>query len=115
MNDPAPSAGSEMSAETAQRLGLVPAGSGFRSLAFAIDIAVWLVLATPLVIGAMMLIAADTSILPFVLIGVGWLLTGVFVLIQLITHGRRGVTVGIPIVSPRSAGTSSAPSPRAKR
>lgn len=94
MNDPAASAGSETSPETAQRLGLVPAGAGFRSLAFAIDVAVWLVLAIPLVIGGMMLLAGDTSILPLVLMGVGWLLTGLFVLVQLITHGRRGVTVG---------------------
>lgn len=86
----------------ASSLGLRPAAAGRRSAAFAIDAAVWLVLAAPTVIGV--LIAAgpmlagspfrsvDPVAIVLVLIGLG--LTTVFGLVQLILHGVRGVTVG---------------------
>jgi len=79
---------------SAARLGLVPAGAGFRSIAFAIDTSIWAVLASPVVIGAIMLAAGDASVLPVLLIVAGSVFAGLFGLIQLITHGRRGVTVG---------------------
>lgn len=80
--------------EEASRLGLVPAGAGFRSLAFAIDFALWALLASPAVFGTLMLVGGDATVLPLILIGAGLLLSWVFGLVQLITHGRRGVTVG---------------------
>lgn len=84
----------ESTPEFAARLGLVPAAPGIRSLAFAIDVAIWLVLATPLVIGAIMLATGADVVLSIVLMASGWLLTVLFGLIQLLTHGRRGVTAG---------------------
>ncbi|MFB8145852.1 RDD family protein [Microbacterium sp. NPDC056003] len=80
--------------ETAAMLGIVPAGLGYRSLAFAIDVAIWLVLAGPLIAGMIMRALDDTSLLSLLLIAGGWFLSGLFVLIQLILHGRRGVTTG---------------------
>ena len=91
----------------ARRLGLVPAPAGRRSAAFALDAAVWVVLAVPGVIGAAILVpalvtsggspaatTAGSSILPLVLIIVSQVLLTVFGLTQLILHGRRGVTLG---------------------
>ena len=85
---------SPVAPETAAMLGIVPAGLGYRSLAFTIDVAIWLVLATPLIAGMIMLALGDTSLLVLLLIAGGWFLSGLFVLIQLILHGRRGVTTG---------------------
>ncbi|WP_164743508.1 RDD family protein [Microbacterium sulfonylureivorans] len=103
MTDPAPSAllagddaapWNDADPASAARLGIVSAGAGYRSLAFAIDATIWLVLAAPLMLGAAMLVLGDTTIVPVVLIGLGWLLTTLFAVFQLIAHGRRGVTVG---------------------
>ncbi len=79
---------------SAARLGLVPAGTGYRSLAFAIDLAIWLLLAAPAVMGAIMLALGDRSLVPVILVIAGAALSGLFALVQLITHGRRGVTAG---------------------
>lgn len=79
---------------SAARLGIVPAGTGYRSLAFAIDFAIWIVLAAPAAMGAVMMMGGDTSALPWILVLAGVVLSGLFVLLQLITHGRRGVTAG---------------------
>lgn len=78
----------------AARLGLVSAGAGIRSLAFAIDAAIWAVAAAPAAVGAVMVVTGDVSVLAVVLLAVGCALTTVLGLIQLITHGRRGVTAG---------------------
>ena len=88
----------------ARSLGLVPAPAGRRAAAFALDAAVWVVLAVPAVIGSVMLAGlvvgqtqlpdAATLALPVVLLGVGELLLLVFGLVQLVLHGRRGVTLG---------------------
>ncbi|MHC2999827.1 RDD family protein [Microbacterium sp. HJ5] len=101
MTDPASARSAEdaaltddVSPESAQRLGIVPAGAGFRSLAFTIDAAIWMVLVSPLIVGAVMLSLGDASLLPLILVGAGWLLTTLFVLLQLVLHGRRGVTAG---------------------
>ncbi|MCC2033613.1 RDD family protein [Microbacterium allomyrinae] len=75
-------------------LGVVSASTGFRSLAFAIDATIWVVLAAPAVFGAVMLALGDTSFVPVLLIGIGLVLPALFGLLQLIAHGRRGVTVG---------------------
>lgn len=79
---------------SAARLGLVPAGTGYRSLAFAIDLAIWLLLAAPAVMGAIMIALGDRSLVPPILVIAGAALSGLFALVQLITHGRRGVTAG---------------------
>jgi hypothetical protein len=78
----------------AARLGMVPAGVGFRSLAFAIDVSIWAVTVSPAIVGVLMIVGGDTSWVPWLLIGIGWFLSALFALIQLLTHGRRGVTAG---------------------
>jgi len=90
----------------AAALGLVPAPLGRRSAAFTLDAAIWVLLATPTVIG-MVLLAGEVAAAggdpskavgaaagPLIAIAVGQVLTLVFGLVQLALHGRRGVTVG---------------------
>jgi uncharacterized RDD family membrane protein YckC len=104
--------------EYARALGLVPASAGLRSLAFTIDAVLVLLLTLPLSLGTLplwfsvilvdpipdplSLLRDDTFIagLVFYLIGQGVL--SVFVLVQLILHGTRGITVGKAIVGIRS-------------
>lgn len=90
----------------ARALGLVPAPAGRRAGAFALDAAVWAVLATPTLIGLVLLAepvlasggdptrlgAAATG--PLIAIAVGQGLTLVFGIVQLALHGRLGVTLG---------------------
>lgn len=79
----------------AARLGLVPAPPGVRSLAFAIDAVIYAALASPAVAGALILRAEGAAgILPVVLVAAGAGAATLFGLIQLIVHGRRGVTTG---------------------
>ena len=86
--------GGDASPEMAKSLGMVPAGLGFRSLAFAIDLTIWLVLVAPAVAGAIMLATGADVLLATILLISGLVLSAVFGLVQLITHGRRGVTAG---------------------
>lgn len=79
---------------SAARLGLVPASTGYRSLAFAIDFSIWLLLVAPSAMGAIMFALGDRTLLPLVLLAAGLALSALFAVVQLITHGRRGVTVG---------------------
>ncbi|MFK4838021.1 RDD family protein, partial [Microbacterium sp. ZW T2_14] len=83
-----------VSGPDAAALGVVPAAPGIRSLAFAIDASIWLLLASPAVVGAVMLTAGDTSLLAVILVLVGAALPLLFGLLQLALHGRRGVTAG---------------------
>ena len=91
----------------AARLGMVPAPGGRRSAAFALDATVWAVLAAPAIVGIAILVseaaasgispaglAVGPSMLPFVLVVVSQALVIVFGLVQLILHGRRGITLG---------------------
>ncbi|GAA1055989.1 hypothetical protein GCM10017608_13550 [Agromyces luteolus] len=93
----------------AAALGLVAAPNGRRSAAFAIDAAVWVLVAVPAVIGWLQLVVALTAtgagaieatadvaalVGPLVLVGVGQVLLGVLGIVQLALHGRRGVTIG---------------------
>ncbi len=80
--------------DEAERLGVVPAGAGIRSLAFAVDAALWLALATPAVVGVVLLTGATPPPWPVVLVATGAAATTVFALVQLLTHGLRGVTAG---------------------
>lgn len=96
----------------ARALGLVPAPVGRRSAAFALDAAVWSVLAVPGLVGAFLLLPAipvagsapdaATLVLPLVLIGVSQLLLTVFGVVQLVLHGRRGRTLGKAALGIRS-------------
>ncbi|WP_345544910.1 RDD family protein, partial [Microbacterium jejuense] len=80
--------------EDAAALGIVPAAPGIRSVAFTIDAGIWILLASPAVVGAVMLLAGDTSFVAPLLILIGTVLPLLFGLLQLILHGRRGVTAG---------------------
>lgn len=104
--------------EYARALGMVPASAGLRSLAFTIDAAIVLLLTLPLSLGTLPLwfsvILVEPTPDPMALIrddaflaGLLWYLIGqgiltIFVLVQLILHGIRGVTVGKAIVGIRS-------------
>ena len=78
----------------AARLGVVSARPGVLVWAFVIDALVWLLLAAPAVLGAMLLTGGDVSWGPVTLLAVGAAAPSVFALLQLVLHGRRGVTVG---------------------
>jgi len=96
-------------------IGLRPAGAGRRSAAFAIDAAAWVLLASPAVIGVVLALPSITAFaspkpatvldalagsLVLVLVGQG--LTIVFGLVQLLLHGRRGITLGKAVMGLRS-------------
>ncbi len=94
-------------AEQADALGVVSAAPGRRAAAFALDAAVWVALSIPTIVGAVLalpLLAGDAIdvALPalFVAIGVG--LTGLFGIVQLVLHGRRGITLGKAALGLRS-------------
>ncbi|BDV29703.1 RDD family protein [Microbacterium terricola] len=81
--------------DEARHLGLVAAAPGIRSLAFAIDLTVAAVLATPIVIGAVLAAAeGESSALTVILVASGAAALVLFAVGQLLAHGRRGVTVG---------------------
>lgn len=105
--------------EYPRSLGIIPASLGLRSLAFTIDAGILLLLTLPLSLGTFPLwMRAFTSggllerpdrllsngdfVLGLIFYGVGQLLMNVFLLVQLILHGRKGVTVGKKIVGIRS-------------
>lgn len=84
--------------EYAAALGLRPAAVGRRSVAFALDALVWLILAAPTTVGVLIaapallegapLDAVDPIAIVLVLVGLG--LSSVFGLVQLVLHGLRG-------------------------
>lgn len=91
----------------AVRLGLQPASAGRRAAAFAVDASIWILLSVPTIIGFIALIGPLTAVQadvvaldvarvagPLIGLIVGQSLTAVFGLVQLILHGRRGITVG---------------------
>jgi len=80
--------------EDPEVLGIVSAAPGIRSLAFTIDAGIWLLLASPAVVGALMLAGGDTSFVGPLLVIIGTVLPLLFGLLQLALHGRRGVTAG---------------------
>lgn len=79
---------------SAEALGLVAARPGVRAWAFAIDALIWLLLAAPALFGVLMISGGDLSWGPLVLSIAGLALPTIFGLVQLILHGRRGVTAG---------------------
>lgn len=104
----------------AASLGLVPATPGRRSAAFAIDLAVFVMLGLPVSIGALPLafgINADRPPyanvwlatvnhpdywLALILFIVGEALVTIFVVVQLLVHGAKGLTMGKAMVGLRS-------------
>jgi hypothetical protein len=103
----------------AAALGLVPASAGRRSAAFALDAAVWAVLALPGLIGTALLLgavaeagdavgaaASGAVAFPLVLIAVSQLLLLAFGLTQLVLHGRTGRTLGKACFGIRSVGVA---------
>lgn len=100
----------------AARLGLVPASAGPRSAAFALDALVWVVLAVPGAIAAVLLvaaglggptaIAADALVLPVVLLAVSQGLLAIYATVQLVLHGRKALTLGKAAFGLRSVGVA---------
>ncbi len=100
----------------AAALGLVRAPFGRRALAFACDAAIWIVLQLPLWLGAvplvLKLLTGSVSaygfvnhpdfVLSVVLASVSAFLSLVYLLVQLVLNGRRGVTVGKAVTGIRS-------------
>jgi uncharacterized RDD family membrane protein YckC len=100
----------------ATALGLLRAPFGRRSLAFVVDIAIWVLLQLPLWIGAVPLLLklATGSISPYgflnhpdfvlavVMASISTVLSLVLLVVQLVLHGRRGVTIGKAVAGIRS-------------
>lgn len=63
---------------------------------------VWSLLASPALIGAWLVFERGFSFWPIVLLGLGSLLSIGFCVVQLVLHGRRGVTVGKAAMKLRS-------------
>lgn len=78
----------------AAQLGVVAARPGVRVWAFAIDVLVLGLLLVPAALGGFMLAGGDVSWGPLLLTGIGLGLYTLVGLIQLVLHGRRGVTIG---------------------
>ncbi len=100
----------------AAALGLVPAPFGRRALAFAIDIAIWLILQLPLWLGAIrLLLKLETGaispygfvnhpdfVLAVIMAAVSVALSLVYVVVQWMLHGLKGVTIGKAVTGIRS-------------
>jgi uncharacterized RDD family membrane protein YckC len=110
----------------AAALGLLRAPFGRRSLAFAIDVAIWVVVLVPLLIGAAPLLlrfaAGSISaygfvnhpdfVLAVVMASASTLLALVLLIVQLVLHGRRGVTIGKAATGIRSVDVRTLERPR---
>lgn len=86
----------------ADALGVKPASAGTRFLALLIDVLVWLVAASPAIVGGILFTRGGPSGAVSVWILVGIATTSVFGLVQLILHGRKGITVGKALMRLRS-------------
>lgn len=100
----------------AAALGLLRAPLGRRALSFACDSAIWVVLQLPLWLGALpLLIKLATGsissygfvnhpdfVLGIVTAAVSVVLSLVFVIVQLVLHGRKGLTIGKAVTGIRS-------------
>lgn len=93
---------------------MVPAGSGRRSFAFLIDAAILALLGVPSILGILSILAnfdpndpagtlSGAAVgLSLILLLVGQALTTIFILVQLILHGRKGITIGKAMLGIRS-------------
>jgi FOG: FHA domain len=95
----------------AAALGLVPASAALRSLAFAIDAVIVVVLVIPSVVGVMMVAGTvagaggfDLSglLFPLILLAAGELLVTIYYVVQLLLHGLAGLTIGKALCGIRS-------------
>jgi uncharacterized RDD family membrane protein YckC len=99
----------------AAALGLIAVSPGRRALAFLIDAAIGVLLLVPAVIGALLLLPELLSgdlrlgrmLVPLILYGAGEILFVLYVLVQLVLHGLRGVTVGKLLCGIRSVKATS--------
>jgi hypothetical protein len=100
--------------EYAASLGLVRAPFGRRALSATIEAAVYVLLQLPLLLGALpALLAASAEadpaealrgrlVLVVVLTAISTVLTTVYLIVQLVLHGRRGITLGKALTGLRS-------------
>ncbi|WP_404437419.1 RDD family protein [Microbacterium aerolatum] len=100
----------------AAALGLLNAPFGRRALALVCDVAFWMLLQLPLWLGAVPLLLKlatgsissygfvnhPSFVLAIVMAGVTTLLSLVFCIVQLVMHGRKGMTIGKAITGLRS-------------
>lgn len=100
----------------AAALGLLNAPFGRRALALVCDVAIWMLLQLPLWLGAvpllLKLVTGSISsygfvnhpgfVLAIVMAGITLLLSLVYCVVQLVMHGRKGVTIGKAIAGLRS-------------
>jgi uncharacterized RDD family membrane protein YckC len=110
----------------AAALGLLRAPFGRRALAAAIDVAIWLILLLPFVIGAAPLVLklATGAISPYgflnhpdfllalVMASISTVLGLVLLVVQLILHGIKGVTIGKAVTGIRSVNVRTLERPR---
>jgi uncharacterized RDD family membrane protein YckC len=110
----------------AAALGLLRAPFGRRALAAAIDVAIWLILLLPFVIGAAPLVLklATGAISPYgflnhpdfllalVMASISTALGLVLLVVQLILHGIKGVTIGKAVTGIRSVNVRTLERPR---
>lgn len=107
LTEPGNDVGAHPDFEYALALGLRPAPIGRRALAFGVEVAIVAVVAVPGVIGMSQLVAAGAGGTAGSLVSVTLLLSSLFVgyafvLIQVVLHGLKGVTVGKAIFGIRS-------------
>jgi uncharacterized RDD family membrane protein YckC len=110
----------------AAALGLLRAPFGRRALAITVDVMIWLVLLLPLLIGAapLLLKLATGTISPYgflnhpdfllaaVCASVSTVLGLVYAIVQLILHGRKGMTIGKAVTGIRSVNVRTLERPR---
>lgn len=90
------------SVDIAEELGIRPASPGVRSLAFVIDLLVWLLLASPAAVGLWLFLHHGLGRWQIVLLAGGSVLVSAFCVVQIALHGRRGVTLGKAAMKLRS-------------
>ncbi|WP_022883298.1 RDD family protein [Glaciibacter superstes] len=98
----------------AAALGLVPAPAGRRSFAFVIDAAILVLLGVPTMLAVLPILAnfdpddpagalSGAAVgLSLILLLVGQGLTTIYLIVQLILHGRKGITIGKAMLGIRS-------------
>jgi uncharacterized RDD family membrane protein YckC len=110
----------------AAALGLLRAPFGRRALAVTIDVTIWVILLLPILIGAtpLLLKLATGAISPYgffnhpdfllavVMASISTLLGLVYLVVQLILHGTKGVTIGKAVTGIRSINVRTLERPR---
>lgn len=95
MRDAAPDrAPAPANSDIAEQLGIRPAPVPARATAFLIDVLAWSALISPAGVGLWLALTVGPGFWAVALIAAGAALSALFCLVQLILHGRRGVTLG---------------------